>query len=184
MCSFALRNPADGYLVASQEIGGCASRAASATTSELGRHCPSPQVVDLEDCFYMIGQRHLCPQCKNPTTKAQSVTFNSWDPWILAMLPLALAAEFPAEMNHRSAISADVFTLMCTCFNYGVGSKQFSHILLVLHHQHFAQMHVQYLNGILARQKPHLDADPSTTYEAFSDFADRDGYGRFVPSSS
>jgi hypothetical protein len=39
MCSFALRNPVDGYLVASQEISGCASRAASATTSELGRHC-------------------------------------------------------------------------------------------------------------------------------------------------
>ena len=45
MCSFALRNPADGYLVVSQEIGGCASRAASATTSELGWHCPSPSLA-------------------------------------------------------------------------------------------------------------------------------------------
>lgn len=140
------------------------------------------RVVDLENCFYMIGERHLCPQCKHPKTNAHSLTFNSWDPRILAMLPPALAAEFPAQLSHRSAISLDVFALMRACFNYGVGSKQFSHILLVLHHRHFSQIHVQYLDGLLSCQ--HGTDDPTTTYEAFSDFSDRAGYGGFVPSSS
>jgi len=139
------------------------------------------RVVDLENCFYMIGQRHLCPQCRHPKTNAHSLTFNSWDPRILAMLPPALVAEFPAQLSHRSAISTDVFGLMRTCFNYGVGSKQFSHILLVLHHRYFSQIHVQYLDGLLTRRD---NADPTTTYEVFSDFSDPAGYGGFVPSSS
>ena len=45
-------------------------------------------------------------------------------------------------------------------------------------------MHVQYLDKILACQKARLDTDPLSTYETFSGFSDRDGYGRFVPSSS
>jgi hypothetical protein len=100
------------------------------------------RVVDLENCFYMIGQHHICPQCRHPKTNEHSVTFNSWDPRILAMLPTNLAAEFPADLSHCGAISSDVFALMRTCFNYGVGSKQFSHILVFLHHHHFSQLHV------------------------------------------
>jgi hypothetical protein len=99
------------------------------------------------------------------------------------MLPTNLAAEFPAELSHRGAISADVFALMRTCFNYGVGSKQFSHILLFLHHRHFSQLHVQYLDGLLARAKQHQE-ESNSGYEAFSDFADTSGYGGFMPSSS
>src|SRR6266481_4732895 len=97
------------------------------------------------------------------------------------MLPPALVAEFPAQLSRHSAISSDVFGLMCTCFNYRVGSKQFSHILLVLHHQYFSQIHIQYLDGLLTHRD---DADPTTIYEAYSDFLDPTRYGGFVPSSS
>jgi hypothetical protein len=72
------------------------------------------RVVDLENCFYMIGQRHICPQCKNPKTNEHSVTFNSWDPRILAMLPTNLAAEFPADLSHRGVISTDVGARWCS----------------------------------------------------------------------
>jgi len=99
------------------------------------------------------------------------------------MLPTNLAAEFLAELSHRGAISTNVFALMRTCFNYGIGSKQFSHIFLFLHHCHFSQLHVQYLDGLLAREKQQQE-ESGSAYEAFSDFADTSGYGGFVLSSS
>ena len=133
----------------------------------------------------MIGQRHCCLKCKNPWSGKHTVTYNSWDPRIQDMLPHELQAEFPAILSHRNAISADVFTLMRSCFNYGVGSKQFSHILLGLHHQRFSQIHVQYLDGILSRTKcTDLNDGHHPTFKAFSQFADPEGYAGFVPSSS
>lgn len=132
----------------------------------------------------MIGTRLRCPNCKHSKSNKKTVTYNSWDPRIIKALPPVLAAEFPAVMSHRNAISADVFALMCSCFNYGVGSKQFSHILLIMHRRRFSQIHVQYLDGILARRKYNMDHEASPSYEAFSMFSDTAGYGGFVPSSS
>ncbi len=90
-------------------------------------------MVDLENVFYMIGQHHRCPQCKNPKSNEQSITFNSWDPRILERLPHALAAEFPACLSHHNAISDLALAVMRTCFQHGMGSKQFSNCLQVLH---------------------------------------------------
>ena len=113
----------------------------------------SHQAVDLKGCFYMIGQCHCCLKCKNPQSGKHTMTYNSWDPHIQDMLLYELQAEFPAVLSHQNAISADIFTLMHSCFNYGIGSKQFSHILLGLHHQCFSQIHVQYFNRILSCTK-------------------------------
>lgn len=40
------------------------------------------------------------------------MTWRSWDPRILALLPPALAAEFPAILTHRSGIAKTVFDWM------------------------------------------------------------------------
>ena len=109
-------------------------------------------VVDLQNVFYMIGQRHRCPKCRHPKTNEHSITFNSWDHRIVAKLPKALAAEFPACLSHRNAIADSVMAVMRTCFQYGMGSKQFSNCLQVLHHQYFDTIHAQYLDGILERK--------------------------------
>ena len=93
------------------------------------------------------------------------------------MLPPALACEFPAQLSHRNAISKSVFALMRACFSYGVGSQQFSHILRILHHCHYDELYVQYLEGILTQPG-------QAEYGCFSKFADPTGYGGFVPSSS
>jgi DNA-directed RNA polymerase subunit RPC12/RpoP len=102
--------------------------------TKLGRHGLTwpRQVVDLNVCFYMVGQRYKCPKCTNKESNKTTVTFNNWDPKIIAKLP-PLAAEFPAYLSHRGAISKPVFDLMRTCFQYGFGSKQFSNSLQVLH---------------------------------------------------
>ena len=133
------------------------------------------RVVDLEDVYYMIGQRHLCRHCHHPRTNKRSVTFNSWDSRIIQKLPPALAAEFPAWLSHRNAIADSALAVMRTCFQYGMGSKQFSNCLQVLHHRRFDTMHVQYLHAILSR----IDPDPSIFYQPFGIFTD---WG-FIPSS-
>ena len=150
-------------------------------SSHLHRHgfTRPRRVVDLQDVFYMIGQRHRCPTCRNPNTNECSLTFNSWDPRIVKNLPPALSAEFPACLSHRNAIADPVLAVMRTCFQYGMGSKQFSNCLQVLHHRHFDALHVQYLQGILSC----VDPDPSTPYEPFGTFDDRGGFSGFVPSS-
>jgi len=128
----------------------------------------------------MIGQRHRCPHCRNLKTNEHSVTFNSWDPRIVQKLPSALAAEFPACLSHHNAIADSVLALMCTCFQYGMGSKQFSNCLQVLHHRYFDTIHAQYLDGILSCKS---DSNPLSTYQPFGTFNDSHGYSGFVPSS-
>jgi hypothetical protein len=103
------------------------------------------------------------------------VTFNSWDFRIIQKLPPELAAEFPAWLSHRNAIADPVLAIMRTCFQYGMGSKQFSNCLQVLHRRRFDIMHVQYLYAIVSQ----IDPDPSVFYQPFGIFTD---WG-FNPSS-
>lgn len=100
------------------------------------------QVVDLEDCFYMIGTKLWCLNCKHSACKKRTVTYNSWDLHIIKALPPILVVKWPAVMSDKHAISTDVFALMWLCFNYSVGSKQFSYILLSLHHCQFSKIHI------------------------------------------
>ena len=65
--------------------------------------------VDMQSTFYLIGFHYLCRHCKNPKTNKATVTFHSWDSRILAVLPRALAAEFPAKLTHRSGVSNTLF---------------------------------------------------------------------------
>ena len=95
-------------------------------------------------------------------------------------LPPDLTAEFPAALSHRNAIAQSVLATVRTCFQYGMGSKQFSNCLHVLHYRHFDIIHVQYLQGLLNR-KP--DTDTTTIYEPFGIFSDPQRYCGFVPSS-
>jgi len=79
--------------------------------------------VDMQSTFYLIGFRYCCRHCKNPKTNRATVTFRSWDSRILAVLPPALAAEFPAKLTHRSGVSKALFSWMRTCFLNGMGAK-------------------------------------------------------------
>lgn len=69
---------------------------------------------------------------------------------------------------------------MQTCFQYGMGSKQFLNCLHVLHYRHFDTIHVQYLNALLSRGP---NPDPDTFYLPFGTFSDPQRYSGFVPSS-
>ena len=56
--------------------------------------------VSTDSTFFIIGYRYWCSRCIHPKSGKKTVTFRSWDPCILSILPPALAAEFPAQMSH------------------------------------------------------------------------------------
>jgi len=135
--------------------------------------------VDLEGCFWLIGARYCCTKC--PKNKGTSITFMSWDSWVMTSLPNALAAEFPATLTHRSGLASSVFALQRGPFVNGFGAKQFSDLLHTLHLRKFDLMQIQYLDIIDVMR---LTCPWSNTiYEPFSSYEDPEGYAGFVPCS-
>ena len=140
--------------------------------------------VGVDLTFFVIGYRYCCNWCIHPKSGKRTVTFRSWDPHILSVLPPALAAEFPARMSHRSGISNTLFLWMRSCFQNGMGSKQFSDALRVQHLLAHDNLHLQYLNH-LALRKSSLDSWIGGKYEAFLPFDDVSPRCRheYIPSS-
>jgi hypothetical protein len=140
--------------------------------------------VDFNSTFFIIGYRYRCNCCIHPKSGKRTVTFRSWDPRILSVLPPALAAEFPARLSHRSGISNTLFSWMRSCFQNGMGSKQFSDALRVQHLLAHDNLQLQYLNH-LALRKSSLDSWTGEKYEAFLPFDDVSLRGRhgYIPSS-
>ncbi|XP_006455795.1 hypothetical protein AGABI2DRAFT_76455, partial [Agaricus bisporus var. bisporus H97] len=145
------------------------------------QHIPWPRrCVDMDNTFWIIGYRYQCPNCIN----RQSVTYRSWDSRILDALPPHLAAEFPAHLTHRSAMSKSLFEWMRLCFQNGMGSKQFSDSLRVRHLLSYDSLHLQYLHH-LASLCQGLQRWMDIKYETFLPFDDKSPRGRhgFVPGS-
>lgn len=140
--------------------------------------------VDFNKTFFMIGYRYRCPNCHHPKTKKiGTVTFSSWDSRILASLPAELAAEFPAQLSHRSGISTALFGWLRSCFQNGMGAKQFSDALRVQHLLKYDELHLQYLDLIASHK---MDEWASQSYSAFLPFDDITSHGPhgFVPGAT
>ncbi|KAF8971765.1 hypothetical protein BDZ97DRAFT_1650519, partial [Flammula alnicola] len=145
-------------------------------------HVPFPRrCVDLNGSFWIIGFRYRCPNCTS--AKGASATFRSWDSRILARLPPELAAEFPARLSCRSGISHSLFTFMRSCFQNGMGAKQFSDALRVQHLQKYDELHLQYLHSLATSRG--LSEWRGQKFEDFLPFKDRSPNGPhgYVPSS-
>ena len=84
--------------------------------------------LEMEEWFWMFCARYRCSSCKDPTA-----SFQAWDPRITQLLPKSLAAQLPAVFSHRRAISPGLFAFMRQCFFNGMGAKQFSDTINVLH---------------------------------------------------
>lgn len=151
-------------------------------------HIPYPRrVVDFTAAFWIIGYRYKCSTCKNPRTrKTGTVTYQSWDARIINSLPADLRAEFPARLSRRSGISNTTFHFMRSCFQNGMGAKQFSDALRVQHLRVYDQIHLQFLQYIQSRRYDISDWPHSHTFAPFLAFDDTspDGYRGFVPSSA
>ncbi|KAJ7193618.1 hypothetical protein GGX14DRAFT_378783, partial [Mycena pura] len=139
--------------------------------------------VDLDHSFWIIGYRYICPSCVHPRSKKKTVTFRSWDPRIIQNLPRSLALSFPALLTHRSGISESVFMFMRSCFQSGMGAKQFSDALRVRHLESYETLELKYLST-LAKLKG-MSSWLGKKYLGFTSFEDTssNGFNGFIPSS-
>src|SRR6266487_470988 len=139
--------------------------------------------VDVNGTFWMIGYRYRCPTCTHPKSGKSTVTFRSWDSRILALLPQSLLAEFPARLSHRSALSLSTLSLMRSCFQNGMGAKQFSDSLRVQHLEQYDKLHLQYLHWLTEHQN--MSDWMGKQFKSFPSYQDRspDGFGGFSPSA-
>jgi len=125
--------------------------------------------ADFESTFWIIGYRYRCRKCTHPKSGKTTVTFRSWDRRILNVIPPALASEFPAHLSHRSGISLSLFSWMRSCFNYGMGSKQFSDALRTQHVLRYSLLELQYLEYLASLP---LDSFMGTKYNSFPRYDD------------
>jgi len=133
------------------------------------------RVVDMNDCYWLMGARYSCQTCRS--------SFSSWDSSLLEKLAKNhpdLAAEFPAYLTHRSGIDKRLFIFMSTCFSSGMGPKQFSDALRVQHKERFDFLHLQYLQAIYNGGSFHKWQN--LTFRPFGTF--NGAYCGFVPSAS
>ncbi|KAJ7242859.1 hypothetical protein B0H12DRAFT_1023451, partial [Mycena haematopus] len=147
-------------------------------------HVPRPRrCVDLDRTFYIIGYRYRCPNCVNPLSKLKTVTFRSWDSRILRKLPRALAASFPAMLTYRSGLSESVFMFMRSCFQSGMGAKQFADALRVRHLEQYDKLHISYLSTLA--ENAAMARFMGWNFKSFLPFEDNseDGFHGFLPSS-
>ncbi|KAG6835921.1 hypothetical protein H0H93_013330 [Arthromyces matolae] len=108
-----------------------------------------------------------------------------WDARILSILPAPLAAEFPATLTYRSGIATDVLYFMRTCFQHGMGARQFSNALLVQHLQNYDLLQLRYFQTLAPEAGSLFAAGPfARKFKMFLPFDDRsiDGLQGFVPS--
>lgn len=157
-------------------------------SSRLVRHghaCFPRRCVDLTGRFWIIGFEYRCRWCAEESKKGKKIqsTFLSWDERILRSLPHSLAAEFPAHLTHRSGLSKEVFMLLRSCFQNGLGAKQFADTLRVLHLQAYDELHLQYLHALAVRKG--MSQWRGEKYEDFLPFTDhsQNGPHGFVPCS-
>jgi hypothetical protein len=140
--------------------------------------------VDLCRTFWIVGYRYRCRHCIHPKTgKRGTVTWRSWDCRILAVLPAPLAAEFPAYLSHRTAISKALFEWMRSCFQNGMGPKQFSDAVRVQHLLCYDELHMQYLDTLVVRSG--LAQWLGKKFQSFLPFDDtsQEGFHGYVPCS-
>ena len=146
-------------------------------------HISHPRrIVDVDSTFWIIGYRYRCRVCVHPKSKKNTVTFRSWDSRILAVLPRALADEFPAHLSHRSGLSKTLFAWMRTCFQCGIGAKQFSDALRVQHLLKYDELYLQYLHELAFRSLNGWLGQKYETFPAFNDISPRGPHG-FVPGA-
>ena len=108
--------------------------------------------VDLGRTFWIVRYRYRCRHCIRPKTGKQgTVMWRSWDSRILGVLPAPLVAEFPAYLSHRSAISKTLFEWMRSCFQDGMGPKQFSDAVRVQHLLNYNRLQLQYFDELVVR---------------------------------
>ncbi|KAG6818631.1 hypothetical protein H0H93_003310 [Arthromyces matolae] len=134
------------------------------------------RVVDIDSTFWLIGYNYCCRQ----SSHGCGSKFRSWNPEILKRLPRVLAAEFPAQLTWRSALSNRAFGVVRSCIQRGMGTVGVAEMLRVQHLHHYDQLRLQYLHTKVSdMQLLHADYIPFPSFDDQSE----NGYHGFTPSA-
>ncbi|KAG6818637.1 hypothetical protein H0H93_003273 [Arthromyces matolae] len=133
------------------------------------------RVVDIDQCFFLIGYNYACRKASGGCESK----FRSWHPRILQNLPRPLAAEFPAHLTWRSGISLRAFGIVRSSFQNGMGPNQVADMFRVQHLRHYDELRLRYLHTKISRIQV-----GGQTYEPFRPFDDRSdsGFHGYTPS--
>ncbi|PPQ80024.1 hypothetical protein CVT24_003845, partial [Panaeolus cyanescens] len=129
--------------------------------------------ITLTTHIWVTGYRYRCPKCVHPKSGKNTITFRSWNPLILKALPAALSDAFSAMFTHRSGIAKDVFLLMRSCLQRGLGVNQFSDVLRDLHSLAHDAKHLKYLESIIERRSDSMRSGKQRHYASFPLFDDQ-----------
>lgn len=149
-----------------------------------GHICHPCRCIGIDSPFWIIGYHYQCSQCHHPLSQKNTVTFQSWDKKILAILPCALALEFPAVLSHQSSLSKEAFGIMCSCFQSGMGPKQFLDALHMQHLRCHDILHLQYLHSLTTQNiTTCLSQWSFEVFLPFNDVSLKHRFNGFVPSA-
>jgi hypothetical protein len=155
----------------------------SLSRSEISR---PRRVVDVTGPFWIIGWRYKCKTCQKPRKEgAKSQTFCSWDPHILNRIPKHIAADFPAILTHRRAISKTFFDYFRPCLSE-MGTLQVANAFRVATLKRYDELQLQYKQSIYAQaQASETLTNRNMVFPDFPEFNDRSpsGYHGYTPSS-
>ncbi|KNZ75180.1 hypothetical protein J132_04665 [Termitomyces sp. J132] len=134
------------------------------------------RVVDIDTCFWLIGALY---RCRMNSMGGCGKIFRSWDFRILDKLPRPLAAEFPAKLTWRSALSWRAFGILRSCIQHGMGASEVAEMFRMQHLQRYDEIRLQYLHTKAAHiHLPHQHYEPFLSFEDQSD----NGFHGFTPS--
>ncbi|KAG6835293.1 hypothetical protein H0H93_003051 [Arthromyces matolae] len=134
------------------------------------------RVVDIDSCFWMIGAIY---RCRKGGVGGCGKMFRSWDSRILAKLPRALAAEFPAHLTWRSGLSRRAFGIVRSCIQHGMAAGAVAEMFRMQHLRRYDEICLQYLHTMIGRTSLSRQH-----YEPFHSFDDKseNGFHGFTPS--
>ncbi|KAG6848087.1 hypothetical protein H0H93_003468 [Arthromyces matolae] len=135
------------------------------------------RVIDIDSTFWLIGYNYCCRQ----SSHGCGSKFRSWNPEILKRLPRVLAAEFPAQLTWRSALSNRAFGVVRSCIQRGMGTVGVAEMLRVQHLHRYDQLRLQYLHMKVADMQL-LHSDDYIPFPSFDDRSEN-GFHGFTPSA-
>lgn len=91
------------------------------------------KVNDMSGSYWIIGALYRCSSCAHSPDRSLQRTFLTWDPKIVNSLPSGVSCEFPLHLTPHGGVDKNLYSLMQTCLNQGLGAKYFSDALLAYH---------------------------------------------------
>ncbi len=143
---------------------------------------PPRRIVDYDSPFYIVSWAYYCRfGCKKH--------YHGWNHELMNSLPAYIRHDFPAVLSRKGGISESVRTLLRVGNQHKMGPTGVQSLLFEAHTQRYNRILLQYLEMIYERLDSIEDMQENiqsyatlSSFPAFGNFSDVDGFNGFVPS--